>query len=68
MQTRSLLWELLEVLYKKGALPACLAELSDDAIAVLAESEWSLPLDSRYAVLMEAGRRKAGAARADRTV
>lgn len=68
MQARSLLWELLEVLQKKGNLAPCLPDLSYDAIATLVESEWSLPLEVRLAVLTEAGRRQAAASRADRAV
>ena len=66
MQARSLLWELLEVLQKMGALAPCLPTLSDDAIATLVESEWALPIEVRLAVLTEAGRREAATGR-DRT-
>ena len=63
MQARALLWELLEVLQKKGNLAPCLPDLSCDAIATLVDSEWSLPLEVRLAVLTEAGRRQAAAGR-----
>ena len=65
MQARSLLWELLEVLQVKGSLAPCLSALSDDAIATLVESDWSLPPDIRYAVGVEAGRRQKNATRED---